>query len=152
VSIDSWRQNFDEPDDRRMVRLGELVEPIVASDGSTALREGLAKVLLARLGATPPSDDRTHEWAASGELLADERAWAAESQADDAEYLRCFQEARAFGAVREVTADVDDGDAVAAAIYELFHSLGASADAVFDVLSQAPDPWAALARDAGRRT
>lgn len=150
MSLDAWRQNFDEPDDRRMVRLGELVEPIAASGDSAALRTGLRTALLARLDATPPTEDRTHEWAASGELLADERAWAAEGQGDDAEYLRSFQEARAFGAVREVTADADDGDAVAGAVYELFHSLGASPGGVLDVLSQAPAPWAELARGVGR--
>jgi hypothetical protein len=149
VSLDGWRQNFDEPDGRRMVRLGELVE---STPDPAALRAALLAALLNRLDATPPSPSRTHEWATSAEGLEDERAWAAEDEGDDAEYGRRFELARAFGAVREATAAVTDHEAVAGAVYELFHSVGSSPDAVFEVLSQAADPWPDLARRARRAT
>jgi hypothetical protein len=150
MSIDSWRQQFEDPDDDRMVRLGERVEAVVAAGDSAALRAALRDALLARLDAAPPSPERAGAWAASEEERADERAWAAEDAGDDAEYVRHFQDARGLGAVREIAEDVEDGDAVAGAVYELFHALGSTPEAVFEVLSQAPDPWPELARGAGR--
>jgi hypothetical protein len=147
--VEVWRDHVRPHEDLRLDRLGSRVAEGLSSGAAAEIRSGLVQALVANVVAAadpyPPSD--LHGWSVEQEERADELAWAAEDRGDPDGYDRGFRQARAYGSVREATAEVDDASAILGAFYELLHSVETASE-ILAIVGAGPEPWPHLVRAA----
>lgn len=146
MSFANWANFFASTSDARIREFGDAVAAAVRDGDGLGLREELTAELLRRAGLDAVDMSAVHSVAVAEEERSDERAFESEESGAEAERRRHFAEARTFGGLREITADVDDDEALSGALYELLYALDGHLSELEVALGSIGPRWARLLR------